>query len=404
MSVSLQGQPALRIGLILMLGAAALWLAVSVSLAGIYRIANPDMVRRWAPFDAGANARSAFALLESAGPKAPPETRELAARALARDPSNVVAVRTLGLLASLNGDEARALRLFRYSQRLSRRDLPTHLWFIEYNVGKNDIAGALAHYDEALRTSPSSGQLLFPILVQASSDPAIARPLHAMLLRKPVWWHLFATRSIGESADPATAEFVTRGLLDPARPEDRELIEALLARLVAAKQYERAWQTYGRAGGAVGETDIRDGGFEREPGLPPFEWQMTEEVEIGAEQLQRESGSGQALFLRQASGRAGVVARQLLLLPPGAYGLRAEIGGATGETLARPSITIACAERPDQALLAAPFPLAPQPVLLAQEFAVPPGCAAQWLSIRVNGRMETSDVQPWIDSVTIRRR
>ncbi|MFV3464693.1 hypothetical protein ACNJFH_21305, partial [Mycobacterium tuberculosis] len=87
----------------------------------------------------------------------------LAQAALQRDPMSVRAVSTLAFLAAEKGNAVQAARLLAYSERLSRRDLPTQLALIETKVQANDVVGALVHYDRALRTSKTSEAILVPV-------------------------------------------------------------------------------------------------------------------------------------------------------------------------------------------------------------------------------------------------
>ena len=81
----------------------------------------------------------------------------------------VEAWRTLAIISTRPGQgEA----LFHFASSLSRRDVPTQLWLIEDAVRKNDIPGALSHYDAALRSSLASQQIS-----AATSSAAPMRPI-----------------------------------------------------------------------------------------------------------------------------------------------------------------------------------------------------------------------------------
>jgi len=152
------------------------WLTVAVSAANALRQVRPDLAHRIMPFDARANAGLAEqASVRMAQDRAARATAAgLAREALSRDVTVVAAWRTLGLELETEGRRGDAERLIRFAERLSRRDLPTQLWLIEANVARNDIEGALAHYNIALRTSQAAADVLFPILVQAILSTAFA--------------------------------------------------------------------------------------------------------------------------------------------------------------------------------------------------------------------------------------
>src|SRR5690606_9338570 len=118
-------------------GLLALVLAVQVSVAGIYGSARPQSVLLWAPSDADAQAKLASTILSTEPTGAiRDQAIRLARRSLERSPLNPVAVRSLALAAETGAarDHARAIRLFKEAERLSRRDKPTQLWLIENAV------------------------------------------------------------------------------------------------------------------------------------------------------------------------------------------------------------------------------------------------------------------------------
>ena len=153
------------------------------------------------PFDARAKVKSAEMLLARtrASPPAVARARTLALAALRRDPTMAPAWRLLALAASMQGREREAARLFHFAERLSRRDLPTQLWLIEESVSRNDIPGALRHYDIALRTSLASPELLFPVLTRASGDNNVVGPLGTLLASDPPWRETFLWQLVADA-------------------------------------------------------------------------------------------------------------------------------------------------------------------------------------------------------------
>lgn len=112
----------------------------------------------------------------------------------------------------------RARRLFLHSERLSRRNLITQLWAIEDAVARDDVAGALRHYDIALRTAPRMAEVLFPVLKSASTDPAIRTGLIRTLSGKPLWAGDFIDYVSDNSADPQATVSLLRGLQQAGVP------------------------------------------------------------------------------------------------------------------------------------------------------------------------------------------
>ena len=329
---------------------------------------DPTVVLRVVPHNAQALARRAEAE-EQATPinGSTDAAAMLAMRALRTDPTQVPALRTIGKIAVRHGDLARAQRLFRYTERLTRRDLLTELWYIETGVAAGDVAGALDHYDLALRTSSQAGTLLFPILARASAEPAIAGGLSKLLARQPPWAAGFYQTLVGTDVSPDTiAAFLSRPDVDAPSG----VIDGAIRNLAAVDRIDLSWRLYRKHSAPP---LVRNGGFEHEDRAVPFEWQYA----AGDVVAEREVSAGQgSVAFRADDGVTGEVMRQLLVLSPGRYTISA------AQTLEHPDRThlawnVSCA--------GGRAPLARLPVSsAASPFAIPTdGCAAQWLSLRL---------------------
>lgn len=417
-SVRLRPTPrgAARAILILAAAGLALWVSLATTVAAVLRQASPETALAWWGANAEAHSLMAAQILQgppSAGPRPAQldRARAEAELALRREPVNVGASRTLALIAGLSGDQRKADRLLAYAEALSRRDLATEIMLIERKVQANDIPGALEHYDRALRTSPESRDLLLPILVGASADPAIARPIARLLARRPTWRVSFAELLTTQSQAPRTMAYLMLGLhLDPQDEREHAALELGLRRLGEAGDYQDAWNVYAqaraRAAGARG--GIRNGDFEADTfGLTPFDWSFVDEPELAAiRQAGDEAQLGFVLSLVSENGRNGEVARQMLLLAPGAYRLSALVGNVTGDALSRPLLSLSCATGGRAALGQLEFPVAaPTGVPLEGHIQVPAsGCAAQWLTISLRSGLGGAPTTPWIDSIALSRR
>lgn len=362
---------------------------------------------RWWPLLASARADLAGKLL-AANPtdRATIATaRTLAAGALRASPISAEAARSLGLAAVSSGDTRLANAAFDYAFRLSRRDVPTHLWFIERSVERGDIAAALRHYDQAMRTSLSSRALLTPILVAAAQDDAVVDQLLPLLARRPNWWGAFVHMMIGTSPDAAVLHRFATSL--NLRSDDRDhpdFLPRTIDRLVNAGLYDRAFELYARDSGTPATQLLRNGGFENPNPRPPLDWRYAEEPDLEGLVQARPDGRGTALFLSAQAGRGGTVAQQLLRLAPGDYRLSLLAGAiADGSATDRPRITLRCAngQAPPIAEVILP-PARENGRRIAARFAVRRGCIAQRLTVDVRGSLsETSDTLPWIDDLAI---
>lgn len=331
----------------------------------------------------------------------------LARAVLAREPANVAATRNAGFAIALRGDNRAAERLFRYAESLSRRDVVTQIWLIEAAVRRNNIREALTHYDRALRTSLNTRATLFPILLAASRDPAIAAPLRDVLARRPHWWREFAFVVAQHGQVAATLASIIGGLsLDPSVEGDRLVLINAIGRLITLGDYDQAYALYRRVRPPPTASHglIRDGDFTAEYPLPPFEWTFVDEPGLSAVRQPVSEGQSEiALFLIAAEGRSGEVARQFLLLPPGRYRLSARIGDIQGDSLGRPAISLLCATSTQARLTTIRLPNA-RPSgrpFISDPIMVPSQCRAQWLTIETGNSLARQHGTPWIDGLAM---
>lgn len=114
-------------------------------------------------------------------------TRDVALTALRVQPLTPSAFRMLALWEDAHQHGRAAAAMADLSQRLSRRDLLTQLLQIQYAVAQRDVKGALGHYDIALRTSPESQKILFPVLTAAIADPPVRDALTPYVRENAPW-------------------------------------------------------------------------------------------------------------------------------------------------------------------------------------------------------------------------
>ena len=351
---------------------------------------------------------SAAAVLAVQAPSAANMARaeRLATETLLREPSNVVAMRTLALAQDLKGQHKRAGVLMGYAERMSRRDVPTQLWLIQEAVTAGKIPDALHHYDRALSTSWSMRDVLLPILIEAAAEPEIADRLSRRLAERPNWWMPAVTRFVTESNDPSSLALVLRRMkLNPADDYERSLLGPGIARLVRNGAYGDAQQIYLAARPEMRRaTTVRDGDFSSDPLLPPFDWELGSSPDLSANRVAGDGSSDLRLELVAADAHNGTAAKQLLLLAPGRYRLTALVGNV-GQGSVRPAIELRCAEGAERPIATMPFPATGAgAVKLGGAFIVPEGgCRAQWLNLQAVAPIEETSVgEPWIDKIEIR--
>lgn len=399
-----QFRPSLRRWLLVALGAALLaWLIVAVGAANVFQARNPSLAMRFAPFDGSTMAAVADQGLVAASldRRVAADVELLARAALARDPTLVTAWRSLGATYDIRGQRGQATRLFRFAERLSRRDIPTQLWLIEERVQANDIAGALRHYDIALRISSRTGPLLLPIMAAATSEDAIVPPLIAMLRTNPPWRNDFLYALARRAPSPDNLVRIVEGGA-PRGGLPVATMSFMIDQLVARQSFDQAWRIYRRIRPMAGsERLLRNGNFEGPEYPYAFEWRFEGGPNLSAEPAALEAGRV-ALAIRAEGGESGAaVVRQLLRLPAGRYRLTARSGPLPDTEPARLGWRMICANNPSQTLVAVGSDdgaYNPDQAL----FEVPAAaCPAQWLELRIRTEGEVEHAGAWIDDISL---
>lgn len=274
-----------------------------------------------APDDARIIAFRAATLAGSeASPRNRAEAEHLARRALRQDATAAAAASALGINAQVRGQTQAARRLFAYAETLSRRDLPTQLWAIEDAVARNDIPGALRHYDIALRTSSNAAALLFPVLGSAITEPPIRRSLVATLARRPRWSELFVEHVAGNGSDPLATVLLFRELGQVGVPIAGVSQSLLINTLAARGAFDAAWSYYASIRRGADKRMSRDPRFAADIAMPAvFDWVPANADGLAAS-IQRTATDGLVDFSAPATV-GGTLLSQSQMLPVGTYWL-----------------------------------------------------------------------------------
>ncbi|WP_141243820.1 hypothetical protein [Sphingomonas lenta] len=382
--------------------AALLVFAARVTAGNVFAGRDPDFALRLSPGNARALGEKARKRIQTEqSPAARAEAMALAARALARDPGNVDAVVAAGLVKDLARRPAEAARLMRYSGKLSRRDFATRIWLIEDAVRRNDVEGALHHYDVALRTSRLAPSVLFPVLVQAVTGDDMIAPLSTTLARRPVWSYQFMQQLAQTGTDYRAMAALYEAVRRKGGLVPEPTIAAATARMVEAGAFGQAWSLYAGFNPGTPRAGVRNGDFARTEEAPtPFDWNLSQLPGLAAEPL---GDNGGTLRFEATSGAGGVAARQLLLLAPGAH----ELSGTAYDVVlggggVSPSFRLVCAGGA-RVLSDAPLPSAASTgAAFRARFSVPSGCPAQWLELHVPSAEGPTPVSGSVGRVAVR--
>ncbi len=301
-----------------------MWLSVGSTLNLQMSTVSPDLVAAWWPFSAQANiSRATSLLVDGATAKQIGEARAQAVHAMMRQPVSAAAARLVGLSAALSTGYKTADPFLIEAERLSRRDLPTQLWLIQRAVESGDIPGALKHYDIALTTHANAADLLLPTLANASVNPPISAGLLPLLRRRPVWFNKYIETLITDVTDAPTLFRQVRGVgLD--RNRDNELLAAAVAKLVLLKRPDLGLVLLGLSY----DVTIRNGSFESDASILPFDWWLRDEQNLVAYRSSEVGGRGPTVLRISAKNEiGGEVAHQMLMLKPATYVLQGIISG-----------------------------------------------------------------------------
>ncbi len=298
----------------------------------VFRNRAPDRVLAIYPGDGGSIVRRADNEIQvtAAAPSAVSLNRD-ARVALRNAPLTPGAVRLLGMSAELRSNLVEAQRLYDLSARVTRRDLQTQLGLIELSVRNGNIAGALRHYDIALRTHASAGELLYPILADAIQDPQVRQPFYVIARQAPSWLGTFLASAIRTGGHSNAVAEVVAAVGGPARVDPGgRLNTVLLQGLAADRDFPALRRFYARMPGADPRalTSIDFGANNIRPDHVPVSWQIVPSDSLQASFTVGAKGVSD-LSLSLDPGQEVLVARKLMFLAGGRYRFAADVRRTT---------------------------------------------------------------------------
>lgn len=378
--------------------------AVTGSIAASVRGRDPALAHRLAPSDGRWTALLASSLsLSEASPAQRRRADALARLALRQNPAAVQAVSALGINAQIRGDTPGARRLFRYAERLSRRDQPTHLWAIEDAVVRNDIPDALRHYDMALRTSRTSSKLLFPTLASAIEDATVRRALLRRLGSKPGWTAEFTDYVAINGAPRPTAQLL-RAMQQSGLSVPEQSRATLLGRLLVANDIAGAWNYYQSLRPGVDRRVSRDPTFSDTVGVPTaFDWVPLTDGGV-VTTLQRGDDKRPGTFQFSApSSVGGPVLQQMQFLPPGTYRLEGRASEIEQPADSLPYWQLTCIGGRELGHVVVPAS-ANNGGVFRGEYQVPADCPTQLLMLIARPSDAVGGISGQIDQVRLKPR
>ena len=329
--------------------AAELWAthpAVEISL-GMTQIGTAARERK--PIEPGT-----FAMIYDAAAKSP----------LAPEPFLV-----RGVQEQTKGDAKGAGKAFVAAQKRDPRSLPAAYFLADYYSRLGQALQGLQQIAVLARLSPGGITAVAPFVATYAKNRA----------NWPAMRALFRSQEGLENSvlsvlahDPANADAII-AVADPHhRQPDSPWLATLLGSLVASGDYQRAHALWSSIGGGPAATGlIYDSAFSSPNPPPPFNWSFATGT-IGLAERQ----PGNRLHTIFYGNDDGVLASELVLLPPGTYRVAMQVVGQPVHPEAL-SWSIRCDKAQE--------PIASIAVLDAARsgwtFQVPANCRAQWLEL-----------------------
>ena len=272
-----------------------------------------------------------------------------------------------GALAQLDGDMARAERLYLAARLRNPRAPAARLLLADLELRNGKIEQGLANLVAIVRISPRMGAPVVPGLAQYARSPGAIANMRAAFAHNPT----LADAVLNELAsDPDNASLVLELAPRSAGPAlavpgwGQRLIDAtyVAGRVAQARGY---WTRFNRIPPGAGGL-VFNPAFARHPASPPFNWSY---FSGSAGMVEPSHGGG--LSIVHFGREPALLARQLLALEPGAYAVRSEFSASPEP--GRLEWRIQCLDG------------SPPQVLPADSqdrmFRIGPGCVGAWLDL-----------------------
>ncbi|MEM8724878.1 MAG: hypothetical protein AAGE86_05065 [Pseudomonadota bacterium] len=308
-------------------------------------------------------------------------------------PINAPAFRLYGLSSAANADLPGVREQMAVSERMERRDAAAQLWLIEDAVERNDVAGALRHYDTALRIEQSTRAVLYPVLTDALESETIRERFTGYMQSRPPWLESFLRFAVSNTKDPvAIAELARISDGFPKGSAYSSLDRELLTQLVASEDYREAIDHFRRIDGA--DEAVASGleltASSTAEAYNPVTWQPFSIDGIEPFVLAAPQGDGLVeIEAEMEAGYTGPVARKLLALEPGSYSMSAKLRAEDFGTQDQGTWRIVCAgNQSADPLVNEVFDFADD-MDVAASFTVPSDCPAQLVLLTADTRVRT---------------
>ena len=325
---------------------------------------------------------------------------------LRREPLDFRAARSLAFVMLTRNKHGEARKLMRTVARNTLREPLTHIWLIG-DAFEGKRYGEFLHEAEiVMRGKPEAAQPVYGMLTKFIDDGTLIDPIARKLASNPFWrggfFDAFGSQSknsanayrffqrVGELGLPATAS------------EQRVWLLTQVGRMDTVDVVAR-WRALQATPLPADEHLLRNGDLEGTTAPQPFDWTFFIPEGSFAEISSSPSGQGKAIYVEMKANGDMTVARQILDLRPGRYRLQYSVYPILA--LERPDLLVGidCASGKTFVPLTSSVASGEVDRWSKQtiEFAIPPACRAQQITIGLRPDGLTSDVQAYFDDMSI---
>jgi hypothetical protein len=258
------------------------------------------------------------------------EIRELALRALANDPLNARAIRSL---AEVTSDADQVHLLMQKAFEHSRRESVAAFWLLNNSYYRKDFKATLRYSDILLRTRPELGTYIYSYLALLASEAEGRSLLVDRLASEPAWRRQFFQVFPLSSKDADAPLLVLTALRDAGKPVSDKELAAYLNSLISTNRIDaayNAWLQFLTEAQLEKIELLTNGRFENKPSGLPFDWRIDPGVNATADFVPlAKNSAGHAFHIKFGDGRIQFPRMsQVLFLPPGRYRVEGKLRGA----------------------------------------------------------------------------
>lgn len=272
------------------------------------------------------------------------DVKQLSMASLDDEPLSANSIRNLALFEAASGNVDQARKLFGISIAISRRDLPTHYWFIQEYGKLNDLEKLMAQVEIAMRTKQASWAQLVPALLSGLENQELVAPTARLLSTNPPWEYRFWSDI---QKYPQSAENLAKLLISlekSGHDVEKWLPDAVVRLLAKQQNFAAAFDVYRTFNDGqqqpTSEPIISNAYFARVPNSSIFDWSVVQSQNVEAVISPQDKALSVSIFAPFASD----IASQVIRLPPGRYRFRVNLKQFSSEYSGALRVKLYCAE------------------------------------------------------------